>query len=142
MANFIEYASKAQEELNNERAEVEKKALKVSEDASLNADRSAGLDKRESEIVAKERDLVVRQEQMSAWETKKRREEEVQKMFDDANYKLQQAEDKLKVSLEKDSDSKQALDELAKRELALSKRESEYREEVKKEIMNKFLGVK
>ena len=98
MANFIEYASKAQEELNNERAEVEKKALKVSEDASLNADRSAGLDKRESEIVAKERDLVVRQEQMSAWETKKRREEEVQKMFDDANYKLQQAEDKLKVS--------------------------------------------
>jgi hypothetical protein len=140
MVNFIEYASKAQEELNKERAEIAEKAQKQAEQASVLAARTAALDEREAQITKSEYELQEKQEKLSAWEAGKRREEEVVAIFDSAQSKLVEAQEKLKAASEKESDTRLALEDLSKRELALSEREKVYKEEIKTEIMNRFLG--
>lgn len=142
MINFIEYASKAQEELNKERQVLQDFEAKLQEKSSLLATREAGLDTREADIMKKEVEIQNRQEELSAWEVTKRREEEVVSLFDQANSKLVDSDKKLKEASEKHGETVQMLEELAKRELALSEKEKTYKEEVKKEMMDKFLGVR
>lgn len=142
MANFIEYASKAQEELNRELQRLSEKEVKLAEQASLQAARSLTLDSREAEIAEKERLINEKKEELTLWEGRKLREEEVSRLHGEAMRKEEEASKKLKDAEEKLSETRMNLVELEKRELALSEREKSYREEVKKEIMNGFLGVK
>lgn len=85
MANFIEYASKAQTELNIELQRLSERDSELSLKSSAQFAREAQLDAREVEVTAKEKEMQMKKEELSTWEGKKIREEEVQKMFDTAN---------------------------------------------------------
>ena len=142
MANFIEYASKAQEQLNIEMQKVSEKEALVTKKASANAKRSAELDERESALTLKEQEINAKREELTAWESKKVREEQVQAMYDEANAKDVSSTKKLKDASDALILADQKLEELLKRELALSEKRKTYEEEVRQEIMARFLGVK
>lgn len=142
MANFIEYASKAQEELNKEKTALEAREGELQTKSNSVSARSAELDKREAAVAQVELDIAARKEQLSFWEKGKKREEEVQGMFDDAVSKLAQADEKAKKAAEYLAESKQVREEVQTREIRLTERESKYKEEIKQELMNRFLGVK
>ena len=86
--------------------------------------------------------MQMKKEELSTWEGKKIREEEVQKMFDTANAKEEESKKRLKDAQDALIEAGQKLDELSKRELLLVEREKSYREEVRNEMMTRFLGVK
>jgi len=142
MANFIEYASKAQEELNIELQRLAEREVKLAEQASLQAAATIEIDKRQSAVAEAERAMDLKREELSMWEGKKVREEQVEAMHGEAMRKETEATKKLKDANDALIETRQNLEELTKRELALSEKEKSYREEVKKEIMDGFLGVK
>lgn len=140
MANFIEYASKAQEELNAQLQAISDRELKNAEKASLLANREAELDKRTTEIAEADKALEQKREELSMWEGRKLREEEAIRLHDEGLRMQKEASDKLKKAENALIESKQNLEELSKRELALSDREKSYKDEVMKEMMQKMLG--
>lgn len=142
MANFIEYAAKAQEELNIELQRIAGKELKLAEKASIQAAMTIDLEKRQSAVVESEHALDLQREELTIWNGKKIRAEQVEAMHGEAMQKDNDATQKLKEATDALIESKQNLEELTKRELALSEEKKSYREEVKKEIMDGFLGVK
>lgn len=142
MANFIEYAAKAQGELNIELQKVADKEAVLAEQASLQAAAIIDIEKRQSAVAEAERMIDAKREELSIWDGKKVRSEEVEAMHGEAMRKDAEATKKLKEATDALIESRQNLEELTKRELALSEKEKTYREEVKKEIMDGFLGVK
>ena len=142
MANFIEYASLAQDELNKEKQVVAGLASEVSLREAAVTKRSEELDKREAEIATKEKVQADTQVMLDLWKGKMRREEDVQKMFDDANAKLVTIENRLKETVQKNLDNGQQLEELKQQSLRLSEERKNYKEEVKKEVMQSVFGVK
>lgn len=142
MANFIEYASKAQEELNHELQILSDKERDLAKQSSLQASRSASLDARESAVAEQERLINQKREELSMWDSKKMREEEVVRLHDEALRMEEDSKKRDKEATDKLLETKQNLVELTKRELALSEREKTYEEELKKKMMDSFLRVK
>lgn len=138
MISFVETAAKAQEELQAELNTLKDVKLRLDEKASLLANKENELVEREKAISLTEKNLNDRNEAMSMWETKKMREEQVQKMHDDALAATLECEKKYKASSEQLAESRQLMEDLAKRELALSEREKTYRQEAKQELVDKF----
>ena len=89
-----------------------------------------------------ERALDLQREELTIWNGKKIRAEQVEAMHGEAMQRDNDATQKLKEATDALLESRQNLEELTKRELALSEEKKSYREEVKKEIMDGFLGVK
>ena len=142
MANFIEYASKAQSELNVELQKLSEKENELSLKSSAQFAREAQLDAREAEVAASEKEIQQKREDMTMWESKKKREEEAQAMYDAAILKETDSVKRLKEAKEALSEAELKLQELQKRELLLVERTKSYQEEIKSEIMARFLGVK
>jgi hypothetical protein len=140
MANFIEYASKAQEELNGELQKLSKKEAELAEKAKLLASHDLELEKRQAELAEKETEYLAKKEELSLWEGKRIREENVQVMFDEANRKEVESQKRLKDAQDAVILADQKLAELSKRELALSEKEKTYKDDVMKEMMQKMLG--
>ena len=140
MANFIEYASKAQEELNGELQKLSKKEAELAEKAKLLASHDLELEKRQAELAEKETEYLAKKEELSLWEGKRIREENVQVMFDEANRKEGESQKRLKDAQDAVILADQKLAELSKRELALSEKEKTYKDDVMKEMMQKMLG--
>ncbi len=65
MANFIEYAAKAQEELNIELQKLAQKELKLAEQASLQATAAIELEKRQAAVVESEHALDLQREELT-----------------------------------------------------------------------------
>ncbi len=139
MANFIEYASLAQDELNKEKQVLAGQAEAISNREAAVVKRSQDLDKREADIATKEKAQADRQAILDVWESNKRHEEDVQKMFDEANAKLATVDEKLKVDIELNNDTKQKLEELAKQSHRLSDEKQNYRDEIKKELIDRVM---
>lgn len=142
MANFIEYAYKAQEELSAELQKVADQKARLDEQATLQAATVIELEKRQAKIAEEERAIDLKKEELSLWNGKKMREEQVEAMYGEAMRKDTEASKKLKEASEKLAETRYNLADLEKREIALSEREKTYREELKKEMMDNFLRVK
>lgn len=140
MANFIEYASKAQEELNGELQKLAKRETELAEKSKLLASREIELEKKQSELATRDAEYTAKKEELSIWEGKKIREESVQVMFDEANRKEVESEKRLKDAKDAVILADQKLAELSKRELALTEKEKTYKDDVMKEMMQKMLG--
>lgn len=140
--NFIEFASKAQEELNKQRLLIEDEGKIVSERDSSLSRRSVELDKRESDIAKKESELADKKLGLDKWEVAKKKEEQIQQMFDEAVAKNIDSAEKLKQARFALDEATAKIQEMEKREKKQSERESSYREEIKAEFMNRFMGVK
>lgn len=142
MANFIEYASKAQTELNIELQRISEKENELSLKSSAQFAREAQLDAREVEVTAGEKEMQKKREDMTMWESKKKREEEVQSMYDAAVLKETESVKRLKDAKDALAESDMKLQELQKRELLLVERTNTYKEALRNEILTGFLGVK
>lgn len=140
MQNFIETAAKAQNELNEEKAKIDQFEERVKQSEIKVNQRNEELDKKQTELTLLKESLDNLKESLTEWESKKKKEEDVQKMFDDANGKLLAVENKHKEIVNVQNDVTLKLQELAKRELALSEAREKYKEEVKQEMMSMFLG--
>jgi len=101
----------------------------------------ATLSDREGGIVRQEKSLQAREEEVERKLAVVRRDEESQRDLDGAVANRLTAEKLAKEAQTARDEAKMLLDELSKRELALSEREASYREEVKQQIATKMLGI-
>lgn len=101
---------------------------------------SISLDARLADLTDREEKLEPKLAKIVKVESKLKDEKEVEKERSEAFVAREQAETALKAVKEKEGDVKLALADLTKRELVLAEKERSYREEIKKEFMEKFLA--
>ena len=141
MKSFIELAQQADKELAALTAQVEDRDAKLSEKATILANTEASLEEKRVQLDTYERQLMARNEEVTRKEINVRRDEEVRAdvqqaaaLRDSAAKDLKKAEDTL-------MEVKQVREEVAKREMALAEREKNYKEEIRKQIGEKMLGI-
>lgn len=139
--DFLQLAQQAQKELDGEKNRVAQKEAKLDAKASQLADQEAALLKFQGELKIKEKELQNREDVLVTKETIVRRDAQAQSDFDQATALRESAANALKKAEEIKAETNLALEELAKREQALSDREATYQEEIKKKIAAKMLGI-
>lgn len=141
MKTFMDFAQEAQAELDAEKKAIETEKEKLAKKASLLAGRETKIEDGEKELVLKAKELQLREEKISMREGIIGREDKAEQDLKKAEDAHRQSELNLKKVVELNNDTTLKLQELSKRELALSEREKTYREEVKAQIASKMLGI-
>jgi len=139
--NFIKAAQEAEKELAFALSKVAKKSAKVGEKASELARQEATLLEESKEIVAKKKELQAREEEIVRKASIIKKGFDAKSAMDTASADLKAIKVSEKKAEELKDESKRMLEDLTKRELALSKREKEYRNEIKQQIASKMLGI-
>lgn len=139
--SFILLAEKAQKELEAELAKLKQKESELETKASLLADQKNLLDETQTKLNDYKRELELRNELVTQKELRVRRDEDVQNDVATSEGYYQKADSALKKAEELNLDTNMKLEDLSKRELALSEKIKSYKEEVKQEITKKFLGM-
>lgn len=137
--SISEYALKAEAELQ---AKEETLKASVEEVASVKAELSAlkkELDAKKKELAKQEKEISVEKRDVELKLSNVRRNDEINQALLDIETNRTFVKKTLKEANEKNADADQKLAEVAKRELALVKREAEYRDTIKKEIVEGFL---
>lgn len=140
--SFITLAQEAQKELEAEKARLAKKEAKIDEKASA-VEAQLALAVEETKIVEeKKKELQAYEEEVSRKAMSFKANFDAKAERDAAA--LDRAESmKLRKVAQEDLDrSKQLLEDLSKRELALSEREKTYEKEIKEKMMERMLGSK
>lgn len=141
--SILDIASQMQADLDAQKTTIQEKEREVeaykSELNALKKELEAkrkDLAKQEKEINAVKRDVELKLENI-------RRNDEITKSLLEIENGKDFAKKLVKEANEKNNDANQKLAEVAKRELALTKREAEYKDSIKKEIVEGFLkGIK
>jgi len=139
--DFIQLAQQAQKELEGEKNRVAQKESKLETKASQLASKEADLLKFQEQLTLKERELQTREDVLTTKEMAVRRDSQVQSDLQVSEANREAAEQAYRKAEEARLETQLALEELSKRELALSDREKTYREEIKKQIASKMLGI-
>ncbi len=136
LVNQIEAGLKADgEELAKELAEA--KELK-----SKNLAKSKELTKREKDLEDRIKELGAREEAVKKLESADAMRKQAEKENFEAAGKAEAAKKFLKEAEEKLGDAKTALEQQAKREIALNAEKAKYRDQIKKEVIEKALNLK
>lgn len=141
MKTFVEFAKEAQDELDAQKKALEAEKDKLAKKASLLASREAKIEDEEKSLVLKVKELQLREEKVSMREGIIGREDKAQQDLKKAEDAQRESEINLKKVTELNNDTTLKLQELSKRELALSEREKTYRDEIKAQIASKMLGI-
>lgn len=136
--DFKILAAQAQKELDDERARLRALELQLSEKASTIASSVIDLDKKTSDLTLKERELQQREERVSARELSVRRDVEVQKDLETSITLNREAVQERKKAQELRDQARMDLEDLEKREVALSEREKVYKQEIEHEVLRNF----
>ena len=136
--SFIQLAQQAQKELDGETARLAQKESELNTEASAVAGQLALAEKRTGELNAKEKQLQTREEEVSRREINARRDSQVQEDLKNAQAHHVSATQELKKAQEYRDDAQMKLEDLQKRELALSEREKVYKQELELEVMRNF----
>jgi len=136
--NFIQLAQETQKELDGEKARLAQKEIELNTRATTLQTQIAANDKRTGELNAKAQELQAREEEVSRREIAQRRDSEVQKDLDTSIALNAKAVDERKKAQEYRDDARLKLEDLAKREIALSEREKTYKQEIELEVMRNF----
>jgi hypothetical protein len=139
--SFIQLAQQAQRELDGETERLAQKEADLNTRSSAVAGQLDLADKRHGELNAKEKQLQAREEEVSRRELTVRRDLEVQQDYTAAVGERTEAATALKKAEAEKDEAKMMLLDLSSRELALSEREKTYREDIKKQIASKMLGI-
>jgi len=139
--SFITLAAQAQKELDGETLRLKQKedTLNV-RSASLSSGES-DLEKRSGAVTVSEKDIQNRLEEVVRRELTVRRDNQAQSDLDTAVSLHKSVSDEKKKIQELNDETKLNLEDLAKRETALSLKEKTYREEIKQQIATKMLGI-
>jgi len=136
--DFIALATKAQKELDGEIARLKTYEDQLNIKASALASKTEQVEKREGELNAKEKQLQAREEGVSMRELTVRRDTDVQKDLDTAISLNREAVEERRKAQEYRDDAKMKLEDLERREVALSEREKTYKQEIELEVMRNF----
>lgn len=132
---FTQLAAQADSVLQAEHERVSAKEARLEKRASELAALEATLAQREAEVVKSEKALQVHEEEVSRKLAVVRRDEEAQRDLQSASAKLDTAQKLEKAASTHKDEVKLMLEDLTRREIALSQREKEYKEEIELEIM-------
>lgn len=136
--DFIALATKAQKELDGEIARLKTYEDQLNIKASALASKTEQVEKKEGELNAKEKQLQAREEGVSMRELTVRRDTDVQKDLDTAISLNREAVEERRKAQEYRDDAKMKLEDLERREVALSEREKTYKQEIELEVMRNF----
>lgn len=140
--SFITLAQQAQKELDGETARLKEKETKLDERSSAVAAQAAANLEKTGLLNVKEKELQKREEEVTRREINVRRDIEVQNDLISAQAHHKSASEELKKAQEYRDAAKQDLEELAKREIALSEARKTYKAEVEMEVMRNFTGFR
>lgn len=136
--DFIALATKAQKELDGEIARLKTYEDQLNIKSSTLASQVEQVEKKEGELNAKEKQLQSREEGVSMRELTVRRDTDVQKDLDTAISLNREAVEERRKAQEYRDDAKMKLEDLERREIALSEREKTYKQEIELEVMRNF----
>lgn len=132
---FLSLAKKADELLKAKLEMVAAKEQAVSDKSASLASLEKSLTERESLIVSQEKSLQSREEEVSRKMAVVRADHEVRSDMDTVIHIKKENEKILKDAQAYRDEAKQKLEDLARRELALSEKEKTYKKEVELEVM-------
>jgi hypothetical protein len=136
---FLQYAQKAQKELDGELARVKQMEADLNIKASGVATQEATNDQRSRDLNAFEKELQRRNEIVAQRELHARREEEVQKDLDTSVALQKDAAEEKKRAQELRDEAQMKIEDLERRERALSDARDKYKQEVEHEVMTNFM---
>lgn len=139
--NFTQLAQEVQKELDGEKLRLSQKEEQINNRATAVQAQIALCDKRVGELNARERLLQDREEEVSRRELTVRRDGAASADLQQAVLEREQANKALKAAAAQKDEARMLTEDLGKREIALSEKEKTYREEVKKQIASKMLGI-
>lgn len=139
---FTELAQQLDQEYKAKLEALDKRAGELDTQASQQATTANELEAERIRLATFERELLAQNEEVSrklqivlSSEQAQQLKSEAAALTETANKKLKMAEDKL-------LEAQQKLDEQTKRELELVEKQQTYREEIRKEVAEKMLGLK
>lgn len=139
--DFITLASQLQKELDGERLRIKEYEQKVIDrDSAVNRQLELA-QKMTGENTAKKLELQQREDNVSQRELRVRRDQEVQADYNAALAKYEEAKKVLKLAEDEKLETKMLLEDLSRRETALSDDKKTYRDQIRQEIANRMLGV-
>jgi uncharacterized protein (DUF3084 family) len=138
---FLDLAKKLDKDVADRAKELDLREQKLEQKASLLAAREQTAVDRDVELDRKDKDIQQRLEQLSYKELTFKRHSDVESEAVAADKKLSTAESLMKKMVEKEAEVNLKLQELALRELALSKKEKTYKDDIKKQMIENAFGV-
>jgi hypothetical protein len=138
MTTFTQHAQEAQQELDRETNRLKEWETKLQERAAELAKALEWSDKKAGELNSREKDLDLRNEYVTSREITLRRDDELRADREEAAKERAEAEKAKKAAFDALAESKQAMDDLLRRELALSQREKDYKLKIEEEVMRRF----
>lgn len=138
MTTFTQHAQEAQQELDKETNRLKEWETKLQERASELAKALEWSDKKATEFALREKDLDLRNEYVTSREITLRRDDELRVDREEAARERAEADKAKKEAFDALAESKQARDDVFKRELALSEREKTYKLDIEQEVMRRF----
>jgi len=138
---FLSLAKKLDAELVQQGDLLADRSTNLDKKASELARLEASLEEKRKEVESFERQMNIRNEEVTRKEINVRRDEEVREDLVKASGERDIATRERKTSQEALDEAKQALAEVAKRELALSVREKTYKTEIRNKIAEHSLGI-
>jgi len=136
--SFIQLAQQAQKELDGETQRLKQKEDALNTKSASIAARESTVEAKENELSTKERELQLREEEVTRREINSRRDTDVQADLLLAQKERQDAANSLKKAQEYRDDARMKLEDLERREVALSEREKTYKQEIELEVMRNF----
>ncbi len=136
--DFLSLATQAQKELDGETARLKTLEDTINEKSSRVENQLAVAEKRTGELNAKAQELQAREENVTLRELTVRRDSDVQKDLHTSIELNKNAVDERKKAQEHLDDARMKLENLEKRELALSEREKTYKQDLELEVMRNF----
>lgn len=137
ISNLVE---KIEKELEARSQALDAREASVSKKEARLTVQSATLSEKEAQIALQTAELEPKLAKIAQVESKLKSEKEVAEGLRKIAVSEEQSRKALKLAEETVNDANVKLADLTRRELALSARESAYREEIKKEFVDKFLG--
>lgn len=140
--SFIKLAEKAQAELEGERLRLKQLEDALLEKSSLVENRLKEADKRDGELAVEARQLQLREEGVAMRELRQNSADQAQKDLADAHEELLRAQADRRKAQDLRDESQMKLEDLEKRELALSEEKKKYKQDLELEVMRNFTGMR
>lgn len=140
MFDFIEYAKKAQEDLQAQQSKIDAKVADLEKGKAVLYQNNLDFEAKLQAQNARDIDLNQREEGISLREQQDNKKVDAQRLYDEAAMNVKIASELAAKAKENNDEATQKLAEVAKRELALSEREKTYKEEIKKEAVERVWG--
>jgi len=141
--SILNIASQMEAELNAKEKSLKDKELEIAKETTTLKALKKELETKRKELVKADKELTLREKEVINGLTNIRRDTELTEALASVEVSKDNVKKMLKEANEKNADADMKLAEVTKRELALAQKQKEYKDKIKKEIVEGFLkGIK